>query len=160
AFGGLLAIYFLSLLQVKLETWLKLSIGKVCDSSDASYALHGVFHSAEMLVGNLASMSALVAALAYGRGKDFDLRAALIWMAIFALVVLIWVIPFEMFGHTTTLFWTVIEGAPGILIANVALIALGWAFFARWGGTTWIYLALTTVYAILQFPANLSDDLE
>jgi hypothetical protein len=149
AFGCLLVLYLLALLEAKL-------VPRPCDETDFSSIVHGTFHVVDIVVSNLASAMILAAGFAYSRGAGFKHRNAFIWIFVFSLIILIWALAFEFLGHWKNLLWTTIEGAPGVVIANIATVSLGWALFARWSGPTWVYLLATIVYAILQFPANIA----
>lgn len=45
--------------------------------------------------------------------------------------------------------------SPSAVLANVAVFMLGWAFLARWGSTALPLFFVTTLYAMVQYPAYL-----
>lgn len=150
-------LYFAGLACLLAE-YVLLLVGSSLDHP--SFLQHATLHVAEYVVGNLASACWLVAAFAYRTGKDFKYRNAIEWVAIFAFIILIWAALFEFLRHTDSLLLTTIEVSPTVVAANIAMMALGWSFFARWGSTALPFLILTFLYAMFQLPANLAGELE
>jgi Ca2+/Na+ antiporter len=46
------------------------------------------------------------------------------------------------------------------VLANLALILLGWVFLSRWSGVGTLYFIITALYALLQLPARVALDLK
>jgi len=121
---------------------------------------HAAAHLPRVMSNWFANLSLLMAAIAYSSGKDFDIRTS-IWRAGMASVImLLWVMLWELVGHANNLFWTALLIAPELAIATVAMVALGWAFYVRWSGLSFLYFILAMVYALLQLPAYLELELD
>jgi len=117
---------------------------------------HAVVHVPEILVGDLGAISILATAIAYSRGREFDLGATLGWIAKFMAFVFLWAVAFELLGHDRNKFLTVLEVSPDIIAAALGVIALGWVVYVRWGGVIGEgFFLLAIAYALLQVPANL-----
>jgi hypothetical protein len=125
---------------------------------DFFHPSHYVRHVGDDFVGILSDICLLAAACAYTQGREFQLRNALSWIVYSAPAMLLWTIMFELAGHQTSAFATVLELIPALAVSAIAITKLGWAFYARWTGVTGaLFLLVCVVYAVLQFPAGLVD---
>ncbi len=108
------------------------------------------------ILGNTANLCFLATAVAYCRGKTFNyirVSGAIILITVF---ITIWAFGWSVLGRPDDLFVKSIQYAPELVLPTVAFTALGWAFFARWGGVAGVlFFVVALVYAILQVPANL-----
>ena len=118
-----------------------------------------VIHVLGGISSNVANISLLIAATAYSRGSNFDLKSALRWLVIFIVGAIFWATFWEILRHEENALLTSVMMAPDVVVSNIALVFLGWAFFARWSGLGAFYLGLVLVYALLQFPARIVLDL-
>jgi hypothetical protein len=57
------------------------------------------------------------------------------------------------FANNQTLLSDILFISPSLVLANVAIVAFGWIFVARWGLVAIPLLLLTVVYSALQLPA-------
>jgi hypothetical protein len=122
--------------------------------------VHPVSHVLKAVASNVANLSLLIAGAAYARGRDFDPVYAKTWLWIYAILIALWATCWELLHHTTSLFLTLVFIAPDVLLANLALIFLGWVFFSRWSGVGTLYFIIAALYALLQLPARLALDLK
>jgi hypothetical protein len=107
------------------------------------------------ILGDLAGLCTLATAWAYSRGKDFSAASTLVSLGLAAGFLIIWHLMWRTIAPPT-LFFVLLRQAPGIVLAVVATVALGWVFFVRWGGLVGgIYLLIRVGYGVLQLPANL-----
>jgi hypothetical protein len=117
---------------------------------------HQISHIIGDLIGNAASLSLLIAAVAYCWGEGFRWAKAVQIAFLIVLVMGLWGMAWELLEHRQDFFETLLVHSPGIIIAAIATTALGWAVFARWGGVIgFAFFLLAVAYAILQLPANL-----
>jgi hypothetical protein len=121
--------------------------------------LHWLQHGAEVVLSNVGNISMLIAAIAYGQGKDFNVERAWRSFWICTLAIMIWAICWELADHEHNLLYTSVLIAPDVLGSDVALLLLGWVFLARWSGIGVFYFIVTIIYALLQFPANVALEL-
>jgi hypothetical protein len=106
-------------------------------------------------LGDLGSLCTLAAAWAYSRGKDFSAANTLLTLGLAAGFLIIWYLAWRTIAPGPLLF-VLLQEAPGIVLAVVSTVALGWVFFVRWGGLVGgIYLLFRVGYGVLQLPANL-----
>lgn len=113
-------------------------------------------------LGDLGSLCTLAAAWAYSRGRDFSAAGTLLILGLAAGFLIIWYLAWRTIASGTpeTLLFVLLRDAPGIVLAVVSTVALGWVFFVRWGGLVGgIYLLFRVGYGVLQLPANLRIDL-
>lgn len=111
-------------------------------------------HPYMLILLDLGDLCLLACAIAYVSGNGyFKLRrlAPLPVMAgLFALFYLFVPAYFVPEGGATAALLSV---SPSVVLAIVSALALGWAFFARWGLTAVPFLLVVLVYAIAQMPA-------
>jgi len=113
------------------------------------------YHVAEAVVGNLASVCTLSAAIAYARGSAFNLGTAIRWIAVSLLAIFLWATVFENVDDSA--FSTALKMSPDVIVSAIAGVALGWVFFVRWGGLNGaLVLIVSVAYSVLQLPAYLS----
>jgi hypothetical protein len=106
-------------------------------------------------LGDLASLFTLAAAWAYSRARDFSAESTMLTVAIGTGFLAIWYLAWRTLAPET-LFYVLLQEAPGVALSIVSTVALGWAFFVRWGGLIGgIYLLIRVGYGVLQLPANL-----
>jgi hypothetical protein len=106
-------------------------------------------------LGDLGSLFTLAAAWAYSRANEFSVTSTLRTLAIAAGLLMIWYLAWRAMAPPG-LFYLLLQEAPGIVLAVLSTVTLGWVFFARWGG--WVgglYLLARVGYGVLQLPANL-----
>jgi hypothetical protein len=110
------------------------------------------------IVGDLASLFTLAAAWAYSRADKFSLQNTLVKLGIAAGFLALWYLGWLMIAPESW-FFVSLRGAPGIALSIVATVALGWAFFVRWGGLVGgVFLLIRFGYGVLQLPGNLRMD--
>ena len=105
---------------------------------------------------NIAKVLLLGTAIAYSSGKEFNPKETLVGLSALFIVLTLWI--FVCYGLglliPKNIFVTTMEVAPDVVISSIAIVAVGWVFFVRWGGASgWLFLLTTIGYAILQFPA-------
>src|SRR5208282_6719573 len=135
-----------------LVFWLLVSEEHAIDTVAHSEFAHAAIHIPRMMCNWFANLSLLMAAVAYSSGKDFNLRSSLWRAGMASAMMLLWCMFWEIVGHESNLFWTSLLIAPELAIANIAMVALGWAFYVRWSGFSVLYFILAMVYALLQLP--------
>ena len=149
ALGWIFMIYLLSEFDEISRNW-----------SDQDKELwHLLTHALKVFFSNLANVSLVIAAVAYGRGKNFDAKKARKWFGWSAIGIALWAFFWELVHHDTSLLYTSLLIAPDVVLSNVAFILLGWVFLSRWSGIGVAYFIITVLYAVLQFPARLALDL-
>lgn len=121
--------------------------------STTSDTAHIVYHVTLNVVGNISSLCLLGAAVAYSRGKQFDLGKTALVMGVYIGLVLMWSLLMEMANHRDSVFLTALGAAPVMALSGIAGAALGWAFFVRWGWTGFPLLVISVAYSFLQLPA-------
>jgi hypothetical protein len=122
--------------------------------------LHFLVHVSKTTLSNLANVAILIAAIAYGRAENFKNARALKGLLISALLFVLWAVFWELVHHDDSLIFTVLLISPDVVIANVALILLGWVFLSRWSGVGVLFFLLMVIYAVLQLPARIALDLK
>jgi len=106
------------------------------------------------VIGDAGSLCTLAAAWAYARGRDFSLPATVQALVILGIFLSIWYLGWWLLPRT--FFLSLVREAPGIVLACVSTVALGWVFFVRWGGFAGsLYFLARIGYSILELPANL-----
>jgi hypothetical protein len=153
-FFGALTWVFISYLLTQLD-----GIGKDW-SEQAKQLLHVYTHSPKIFLSNLANVSLLIAAFAYGLGKDFDSNFTKKLFAISAILIAIWCVFWELVDHEKSLLFTMLLIAPDVVLSILALILLGWVFVSRWSGVGVAYFIIMILYAIFQLPARIAVDLK
>jgi hypothetical protein len=149
--------YFFTTLGCLLLAYSVLHFGS--DAITQTELRHWLLHAPAVVLSNVSNISLLIAAIAYGQGKEFKAQRALRSFGIGVLVITIWVILWELADHDHNLLYTSLLVAPDVLASDVALLLLGWVFFARWSGIGVLYFIVTIIYALLQFPARVALDL-
>lgn len=142
-FAGYTCLFFLYL-------WIHIYIkaGRSLDSTE--------FNIGSDILGNTANLCFLAAAVAYFRGNAFKHIHAAGTTVLVAVFITIWAFGWNELGAPDNLFAKGLQYAPEMVVPTVAFGALGWAFFARWGGLPGLlFLVVAGVYALLQVPANL-----
>jgi hypothetical protein len=108
------------------------------------------------ILGNTANLCFLAAAVAYCRGRTFNYIHASGTIILLTVFITIWAFGWNALGRSDDLFVKSIQYAPELVLPTVAFVALGWAFFARWGGVAGVlFFVVALIYALLQVPANL-----
>jgi len=117
-----------------------------------------VVHAASALLGmNLGDLCLLGAAIAYCSGdEEFRGRRFAPLPVTLALLILYYLL-FGILWHGDTLSFlgSIWLFSPSVVIANVAVFAIGWAFLVRWGVTALPFLLIAVMYAVAQYPAYL-----
>ena len=108
------------------------------------------------ILGNVSNVCFLIAAVAYCRGRDFNVLHAAGAVVLLTMIVMIWAFGWNVLVDQSNLFARTLQYGPEMVLPSVAFVLLGWAFFARWGGIPGaIFLLVSLVYGFLQIPANL-----
>ena len=108
------------------------------------------------LFDNVAKVLLLATAIAYSSGREFNVKKTAAWLGALLIVLMLWTIVGDMIGrvYPRNIFVAAMQIAPDLVISSIAIVAVGWVFFVRWGGPAgWLFLLTTIAYAILQFPA-------
>src|SRR5713101_1375954 len=96
----------------------------------------------------------------YGQGLEFDLRRAIRRIPGYVLLLFLWGIFWEMIvDHRQNFVASALMLAPDVVLANIALVLLGWVFFVRWSRLGNLFVLVAILYALPQLPALLARDL-
>jgi len=121
---------------------------------------HPVLHLIQSVLSNLSNISLLLAAVSYGQGLEFDLRRAIRRIPGYVLLLFLWGIFWEMIvDHRQNFVARALMLAPDVVLANIALVLLGWVFFVRWSRLGNLFVLVAILYALPQLPALLARDL-